>query len=281
MNRFYSKKMLWPFSGVVQVVELGWGRALSLDGRHWAIRYAEHEDVQTRNGPLSYDPRINCSMVVTINGEQLKTRADPDLSREQVQADSQKLFAALRDQAVPFAPADLYEYWLLDGQDQRPLALLYSCVEAQEMQQPAPPPEWRALPAAELAIVDPLSTATGIPPVNYRLERLVNARAGNKPQATWFHRAEADAGDFPDLLLREDWPDEEARRLCELYLRRMAPRLLMLADLPAAKRQWLEQAARENAFDVDRFYGIYPQEVDRSFINAARVEARMLQAAEV
>jgi hypothetical protein len=279
MTLLYSKRLLWPsYIGVVQVADLDWARALSLDGKNWALRYAVDEDQETRNGPLWYDPRVNCSLVVTINGDHFETRADPDLSYQQVQADSQKLHEALGAQTLPFAAADHYEYWLLDGRDQSPLALLYSCVDAEEMALPMPPPEWRAMPAAELAVPDPRPADPGTPPVNYRLGQLVAVRAGSKPQAAWFQRTENDTEDFPPLLLREEWDDDEAERLCQLYLRRLAPRLLMLSGLPQAKRQWLEQAARENAQDVERIYRLYPREVDQSFINAARVEARMHRA---
>ncbi|MFP3873510.1 MAG: hypothetical protein ACLFV1_03560 [Thiohalophilus sp.] len=283
MTRLYSKKLLLPFVGVVQVAELDWGRALSLDGKNWGIRYAQNDNEQVRNGPYRDDPRVNFSLVVTIDGDRLETRAvHPFLGPEQVRADSRQLFEAIHDTRVPFEAADQYEYWLLDGSDDSPLALLHSCVDAEDMQLPPPPPEWLAMPAAELAIPDPDPPvqSTYLPPVNYRLQQQIEARAGNKPRAAWFERTTA-AGDFPPCLIREAWADPECQRLCDLYVQRLAPRLLMLGGLPRTVRQRLEQAACTHVFEVERFYSLYPEVVDESLLNAARVEARLRRANEV
>lgn len=280
MSRFYSVRMLWPYSGVVQVAELDFARALSLDGLTWALRYPEDEEQDLRNGPMWYNPRTYCALEVTINGEEIETREKgSDLLEEEIEEDSQKLVEALASQKLPFEAVDHYEYWLLDGKDQKPLALLYSCINEEDMQQPAPPPQWCAMSETRLPVKDPEAPPEGsaLHSVYHRLEKLVNLRAGSNPQAAWFQRTEGDRDDFPPLLLREDWEDEEAGRLCELYLRRLAPRLLMLSGLPEDKRQWLEQAALENVFDVEQFFRLYPEEVDQKFITAARVQVRMLQ----
>jgi hypothetical protein len=276
--------MLWPFTGVVQVAELDWARALSLDGITWSLRYAEDEESDLRKGPMWYNPGVYSALEVTIDGEHLEIDdEDSDLSEEEVEADSQKLVEALDSSQLPFEAADHYEYWLLDEKEERPLVLLYSCVDAEDRQQPVPPPIWRAMPESNLSVQDPQAPeqASNEHSVYYRLEKLVKVRAGSEPRAAWFQRREGDGDDFPPMLLREDWEDEEAERLCRLYLRRLAPRLLMLPGLPEAKRQWLEQAALENPFDVEQFFRLYPEEVDRKFITAARVQARMLQSDQV
>lgn len=283
MSRLYSKKLLLPFVGVIQVAELDWGRALSLDGKNWAIRYAQNDDEQVRNGPFRDDPRVNFSLVVSIEGGRPEPRAvHPALESERVHTDCQRLFEALRDVRIPLEAADRYEYWLLDGSDESPLALLYSCVDEQEMQWPVPPPEWLAMPAAELAIPDPDPPvqATYLPPVNYRLQKQIEERAGNSPRAAWFERTAA-TDDFPPCLIREEWEDPECQRLCDLYLQRLAPRLLMLAGLPRTVRQRLEQAACEHVFEVAQFYPLYPEVVDDSLLNTARVEARLRRANDV
>ena len=283
MSRLYSKKLLLPFVGVIQVVELGWGRALSLDGKNWAIRYALNDSEPVRNGPFRDDPRVNFSLVVTIDGDRLEPRAvHPALEPERVRADSQRLFEAIRDVRVPFDAADRYEYWLLDGRDESPLALLHSCVNEEEMKLPVPPSQWLAMPAAELAVPDPDPPVqtTYLPPVNYRLQQQVEERAGYKPRAAWFERT-AVTDDFPPCLINDEWADPECQRLCDLYLRRLAPRLLMMAGLPRAVRQRLEQAACEYVFEVERFYPLYPEVVDDSLLTTARVEARLRRANDV
>jgi len=81
-------------------------------------------------------------------------------------------------------------------------------------------------------------------------------------------------------LIRDDWDNEQDQRLCDLYLQRLAPRLLMVHDLPQKVRQRLEQAAREYVFDVERFYRLYPEVIDNSLLTSARVEAQLRRAAK-
>ena len=281
MIRAYSKRLLLPYVGVIQVVDLGWARALSIDGKNWAIRYTQDENRQTLNGPLSHDPRVNLALMMRIEGDQFKTRVmRPALNPDRVRLDSQRIFDAISTIRVPFEAADRYEYWLLDASDESPLALLQSCVNKQEMTRPVPPPEWLAIPAAELAVPDPDSQVEGdyVPPVNYRLQTFIEKRAGKKPQACWFERLEPATDDYPSCLIRDDWQDPECQRLCDLYLQRLAPRLLMIDGLPGTVRQRLEQAACEYVFDVEKFYPLYPEVVDNSLLNTARIEARMRRA---
>jgi hypothetical protein len=281
MIRFYSKRLLLPYVGVVQVVELGWARALSLDGKNWAIRYARDENKQTQNWPLSHDPRVIVSLMVNIEEDMPKIRGrNHSMDPEILHADSQRFFEAMRNARLPFEAADRYEYWLLDGSDKSPLALLHSCVYEEEMKRHVPPPEWMAIAAAELPVQDPVPPDDSFykPPVNYRLQEFVEVRAGSKPQAAWFKRTDPATDDFPPCLLSDQWSDPEGQRLCDLYLQRLAPRLLMLHGLPRAVRQGLEQTARDYVFDVERFYPLYPEVVDDSPLDAARVEARLRHA---
>ena len=68
--------------------------------------------------------------------------------------------------------------------------------------------------------------------------------------------------------------------MSQLYIRRLAPRLLMLQGLAQEDRQRLEQACRENALDVDRFHQLYPEFTDQKLLKALRVEARLRRSAE-
>ena len=283
MMKVYSKRLLQPYVGVVQVAEMGWARALSLDGKNWAIRYAQDESQKTLNEPFRYDPRVNAAFIVTIDGDQYKTRViRSSLEPEQVRSDNQRLFKAISTVRVPFEAADRYEYWLLDGSDESPLALLHSCVYEEDMKRPVPPPEWLPIPAMQLAVPDPDSEAQAANqlPVNYRLQQLVENQAGSKPRAAWFERHKTTADDFPPCLIRDEWEDPEWQRLCDLYLQRLAPRLLMMDGLPLTVRQRLEQAACDYVFDIEKFYPLYPEVVDNSRLNNARVEARLRRANE-
>ncbi|OOG24734.1 hypothetical protein B1C78_07860 [Thioalkalivibrio denitrificans] len=282
MIKMYSRRLLSPFVGVIQVAEMGRARALSLDGENWSIQYALPDDTGRRGRRYVGDPSSDYSRVATVRQGRLETHdVHPFLDPHEVRAAAQHLFEALGAARVPFVAADCYEYWLLDASDDTPLALLQSSVDAQAMALPSPYPVWLAMPAAELDVPAPEPTQdVYVPPVNYRLEKSVEERAGAKPRAAWFERTDPPTDDFPPCLIREDWPTEKEQLLCDLYIQRLAPRLLMTHGLPRPVRHRLEQAARDHVFDVERFYAVYPDVVDDDLLTAARVEARMRRANE-
>jgi len=280
--RRYSKRLLSPFIGVVQVAEIARARALSLDGRNWGVQYSLAEHARLRNRQPVADPTLHYSLVATIEHGALKTQAvHPFLEPTEVRSAIDCLFEAVTSAPLPFAAADRYEYWLLDSTDGSPLALLHSCLEEEEMALATPRPAWIAMPAAELHVQAPEERQDSyVPPVNYRLQKLVEERAGARPRAAWFERPAHATDDFPPCLLREDWENEERQQLCDRYIRRLAPRLLMMQDLPRSVRHRLEQAARGHVFDVERFYPLYPEVVDQSLLTAAQVEAKLRRAAQ-
>ena len=279
MIRMYSKRLLSPFVGVIQVAEMGRARAVSLDGENWAIQYALVEDKRQRPND---DLGLNYSLVATVERNRLETQAvHPFLDPDDVRSAAYRLFETVTTARPPLAARDRYEYWLLDSTDQRPLALLESCVDEEEMAQAPPRPVWRAMPASQLYVQPPEPPQDAyVPPVNYRLQKLIEERAGARPRAAWFERPNPATDDFPPCLIREDWENEERQQLCDLYIRRLAPRLLMIQGLSQSVRHRLERAARDYVFEVERFYRLYPEVVDRSLLTAARVEAQLRRATE-
>ena len=182
----------------------------------------------------------------------------------------------LTNAELPFPSADSYEYWLLDAKDESPLAMIFSCTEAEHM--PAFPVrlEWTALPAAVMPIeATDAEKACSSAPVNYRVERLVAERAGRKPKARWVRRRPTETDTFPGMLLREDWDNEADHDLCQRYLMRQSTRLLMLPGLEHDDRLRLEQASRPHVMEVARFYPMYPQVIDSELMSTIRVEARI------
>lgn len=181
---------------------------------------------------------------------------------------------------LPFEAADRYEYWLLDRKDASPLALIFSCVDASEMASFPKLTDWTALPAAVMPIeTSEAERSNSYGPVNYRLERAVAERAGTKPKAQWFTRRYHETEDFPPFLVREDWDNEEHQALCQRYLHRQAPRLLMLHGVGLEERRRMELAAKSNALDVARFYPLYPEIADSDLMKKIRIEARLRMAA--
>jgi hypothetical protein len=254
-------------------------RVLSLDGRNWEVQYARINQAQFRTYHPGVDPNLRFDLVATIENGALKTRGGhPLVVSDAIRAAIDQLQAALSAVTLPFEAVDEHECWLLDHTDGAPLALLQSCVDLEERDLVSPQSSWIAMPAAQLAVPGTEgSGGTYVPPVNYRLERAVAHRAGLRPRAIWTSSAHDSTPPrkLPPCLLREDWPDEEQRQLCERYINRLSPRLLMLPDLPRETRRRLEIAACNHVFDVERFHAVYPEVVEDGLLKAARVEAKL------
>ncbi|TDX99299.1 hypothetical protein EDC23_2509 [Thiohalophilus thiocyanatoxydans] len=276
----YSRRLLLPYIGVIQVAELGRAHALSLDGVNWAIRYALADKAQLRNMGPTDDPRLSYPLIATIKQDWLEMKGQhPLLDANELRSLSQQLYEAVTAASVPFAAGDYYEYWLLDCTDGSPLALLHSTADEEELRQRPPRPVWLAMPASQLYVEPPEPPqAVYVPPVNYRLEKLIEERAGNRPRGAWFERTNPATDGFPPCLVQEAWEDDAQQRLCERYLQRLAPRLLMMDGLSRSVRRRLEQAARDQVFEVEKFYPLYPEVIDDSVLTTARVEARIRRA---
>ena len=275
----YSRRMMPPFTGQLQIAETGDARALSIDGKNWELQF--RFTANTTN-TLSHPPRADkavkkyTSVASITPGGLLRQPLHSFLDTEAVTSAIDRLFDSISRSDLPYPATDRFEYWLLDEFEQKPLALLHSCTRAEEMGAPMVRPAWQAMPAAQLSIEETgVDHGHYVTPVNARLESLVAERAGHNPKAAWFDRAEDRNTAFPPCLIREDWGQEEHDRLCRLYIQRLAPRLLMLQGLAREDRTRLELACRENAADVERFHPLYPEVIDQKLLQALRVEARL------
>lgn len=277
--RAYSQRLLPPFSGVVQIAQSDRARAQSFDGLSWEVHYVPRGSQAPGQPqmPLGYALDRGYYRVAHIQGDRLTPYVLPAvLDAARVTACIQELFEFLSSAALPFPAADVFEHWLLDGRDESPLALIFSCCEEAQMASYPTKSGWTALPNSKLKIDSTdAEQARHEPPVNHRFQALVTSRAGPKPSAAWFRRAGGDAGDFPALLVREDWQADEERDLCQRYLLRKAPLLLMLEGLPRDDRERLEVAAKRHAVEVDQHYPLYPEINDEKRMAAIRVEARL------
>ncbi len=177
---------------------------------------------------------------------------------------------------LPFPAIDKFEYWLLDEHDGSPLALIFSCVTRDQMESFPNKTEWTALPAAVMGIEKtPEELESGARPVNARFESMVAERAGYYPKAKWFERHPGETEQFPPLLVKEDWQQDEHQDLCQRYIQRQASRLLLLQGLDQDDRKRLEVAAKNQVFEAERFSACYPEVVDQKIMNAILVEARL------
>lgn len=273
--RAYSQRQLPPYSGQVQIAESERARAVSMDGETWEI----HLLFAVRGGDSRFGgkPRRSFKRAAVVYHSDLQ-RLSQRAAVENSGIDERilELIHFLAGTSLPFPAEDIFEYWLLDHEDKRPLALIFTCTEAERMADFSPRPEWTAMPAAAMPIdATEEEKQRGEPPVNYRLEQLVAERAGTNPRACWIMRRASDPYSVPPLLLREDWPEPYQRDLCQRYLQRQAPRLLMLHWLKNEDRRRLELSAKANVFEVERFYSLYPEVVDEELMSAMRVEARL------
>ena len=271
----YSMRLSPPFSGQVQIAETDSARALTLDGEVWELQFI-HKYVE-QGGSGEQIPRRRHVRVATLSyGDLENLVAKPNDQGRAVDTRIVELAEALIDVELPFPASDTFEYWLLDAEDGSPLAFLWSCSDESQTVNYERRPNWTALPAIQMPIEKTdEEIQCGIPPVNARLESLISARAGPNPKAGWFDRSHGARDSFPPLLLKEDWHEASEYNLCQRYLQRQAPRLLMLHNLQHADRLRMEQAAQSNVLELARFYPVYPGVADAALMNTMRVEARL------
>lgn len=283
MVKAYSKRMLCPFLGQVQIVETERARALSLDGRYWEVQFElgsndrAHKNTRQRNSSNQSHIRVAMMRDTGMQRIPLSQHHDSKLINQHIDL----LEEHLKEISIPLPAADNHEYWLLDSDDEKPLALIYSCVNAEDMPSFPQRKDWTAIPSSVMKI-SPLpdeDTQFYKPPVNSRLEQLVNERAGPKPRTRWIKRHEGMTEGFPSLLVQENWKSDEDRELCRRYIARQAPRLLTLHGLDHDVRLRLEGYARDYALEVDRYFHLYPDIADQKIMSAIRVEARLRKAA--
>ena len=284
MIKTYSQRLLPPYYGQVQIAESERARALTVDGQTWEIQFLHSGNgglTQSNSGAPGIDHLYR--RAVSISDIDIRQKKIDSMLEEDQTVDERilELTDFLADISLPFPAADHFEYWLLDGKDQSPLALIFSCRDAELMNAYPSRPEWTALPAAVMPIeMTEDEKSCSMAPVNYRLECLVAERAGYNPKAKWFTRRLNEEQSFPNFMLREDWQEDESVDLCQRYLTRQSPRLLMLHGLNRETRRQLEINARPHALEVARFYQLYPEVVDQGLMNAILVEARMRSVTE-
>jgi len=301
----YAVRRLNPFQGMVQVVELGDARALSLGGEHWEIQVRcaqpEHTWRSANQGePVMRFLRFGTWSIETgLRQAAVSPILNMDLLLRASAAITQVLPQCLR--VLPFPSADRHELWLMDA-EAKPFALLAATTQA-----PIDAPSWRepwaATARADHRFQSPRLVERGVPlrhghdPRHHAalLERLVGRTAGSPARTCWFVRDADGRGsamdlqkaktdeeprrlpddDFPALLLREEWPRPLDRDLVRDYLDWCAPYLLTLPGLNNTQRDRFEHAARPRALEVEAVHRLYPKIINPAVLTSIRVEARM------
>jgi len=305
----YSQRQLNPFRGIVNVVKYQSAEAVSTDGLVWDIFVSNDllregldpgTRVQTsdiRYGKWSIEHGLKRGPIYPSDDFKYLEHQGA-VALEQVQ----KLHGE-----VPFPLSDIFELWLLDHQNM-PLALLDSAVHQEDIEIEHTI-AWRAGNLCKKSFTSGVLTqlfAETLPGKNTAdyLTDYINSRSTAPPTAQWFRREsrggatgltginlapELEARTLPDdvfpvLLLNHTSHDTVHRQLISDFLDWQAPWLLLLPTLDPENRRHFERAARKQALLVEPQYRLYPELIDNSAINTARVEALFrhneVQAAE-
>jgi hypothetical protein len=300
-NSAFSIRRLNPFNGLMQVYQQDSARALSANGKVWEIQVLSNTPQGLwANTPLGQPQYFSFGLWSETSGlKQVPANPLFDI-RNMINATDHLLDGLQQHLAgLPFPMTDSYEHWLLDEQYEQPLALLHSCLNEREIELNCHTSKWIAAARGDFNFISPHLSRRGLPNHDGHnprvhasiLEAEVRNRAGNPPKTAWFYR-DAKAGilpypsasdrpvnlAFPELLLNESGYDAENAPLITDYIAWKSPQLLMLPTLSRATRERLEQMAIDQAEQVDHYWMLYPEIVDRTRLDRARVEARIRTA---
>lgn len=296
----YSQRLLNPFRGSMNIIEYKGAEAVSLDGIHW--------DIYVRNRDLVKDLNANCKVQTSdirygswSLEKGLKRGAiypSEDFKRMEKQGARVYTFLLENHTKVPFPFLDNYELWLLDDKSQ-PLALIDSSLRERDMDD-RPLLDWRAgivccqsFESEAYRLIK--GSCTSDMRAGQYLTYYINHLCDTPPQAQWFKRTIDDHGiglmgnnipenligrelnsvAFNPFMINDNIHDHLHINLINEFIHWQSPWLLLLDTLSDSQRMIFEDKSRERALVVDDLYLLYPEILDVSFINSARVEAKL------
>ena len=299
----YSERILNPFRGVMNIITTGKADAVTIDGIHWDLyihnTFHAHKDEPDEFSHIDM-PDIRYGVWCQKKGL-VRAPALPSYHYEEIQKTGNELMRAIHRHAfdIPFAFMDDYELWLLDEENHEPLALLDSVCSEKEIHTPGTL-QWQAgnrcreyFKTRMIPVADEDETHADL------LNKLVNARAGNRPAAQWFLRKQDGYGLgmtsinlgekytgrelsprlFPRMFVEQQWSNESASALFDEFIHWLSPWLLLMDFLKDSQREAFESIARQQAMLVDEIHLLYPKVISQKDINAARVEAAFRKSA--
>lgn len=278
--RYYARRRVNPYKGVVQVVDVGDATAHSFDGWRWHLRADDGYGLMRPVG-------------VWEEGEGLRA-GQPGVAPD--------LMAALETRpALPFAFFDTWELWLLHRETGLPLALI-GTARASEPRGIPQALQWHGFVQGYTGFRSPAlarKERAGAE-VSHRdmLARIVNQAARPHAMAQWFHRGQSGAGEgaggarlphewrerslppdaFPELLVQENLNSRLEQSVIADYHACLAPLLLLWPRLSDGTRDRLESLACDKPRWLARLYRLLPRVMDPARLNAALVAARLEQA---
>ena len=294
----YAQRLLNPFRGSVSFIRFESAEAVTLDGVTWDIYVANdalRKGLDTSKRVMTSDVRYG------------KWSAEHGLKRGPIcpSGDFQHLedmgavvYESLLDlrKQIPFPFTDHLELWLLDPED-RPLALIHSVSDEQDIE-PDIAIDWRAGNACRKSFSSDAMKEIDQGNNDLRsgeyLTRYINQCAGDSPCAQWIRRREDGSGEgleldnrpelsgrnltaneLPVLMLDCENRDAVHQQLIHDFFAWQAPWLLSLQSLDDETREKFEVCARSLAGIVEQQHRLYPRIIDKTAIQAARVEAML------
>lgn len=296
----YSQRLLNPFRGSMNIIEYRGAEAVSLDGRHWDIYVSNRElirDLHSNKPIQTSDIRFG-----SWSAEKGLKRGAlyPSEDFKQMEAEGAELYNYLlqHHHEIPFPFLDNYELWLLD-KESAPLALINSARRENDMEK-QPFLDWRAgnlcckeFTSEAYETIKDLHNAD-LSAGQY-LTHYINHLASTPPRAQWFKRTmdghgigiaghniaaelinrELNEISFHPFMISDRLHDNHHINLINEFIQWQSPWLLLLDTLSESQRMIFEETSRGRALVVDQLYQLYPEIINNSFINAARVEATL------
>ncbi len=279
VTRYYGRRRVSPFLGVVQVIEVEEARAISVDGRRWQLQLlsleAMAEQVWGNIGPRDIRRRWfiygSCESTDAIE----RIPVNPLVGDPSQHPALPGLLGALAQRPeLPFVLQDDYEAWSCNAAGE-PVALIDTALPGEERSS-VNGADWRSLPgmAEGFHSISSYPAEHGLIP-GQALEQLVN-RAGRSGRLQWFRRNPGqDGAVLPELPWRSNWPVQAQQALFDDYTAHLAPYLLTLPHLATELRDRLEASAVEQYEVVDAIYALIPAVIDVERMEVARVKARL------
>ena len=306
---YYGQRMLNPYPGVLNAVEIPGADALTRDGIEWILYL--HGETVPGDHPVGDEASFRTPDIKlgtwSANGGLRRAPVRSVVDSAALEARGRRLLDTIRQLApkVPFPLRDHYELWLLDKDSGRPLALLDSrCTPPDRLREE---PNWRAgvrckreFSSSRLSGLEQQPDPGAPASHGERLEVLVNGTAGPRPVAEWFERLPDGSGRslggnnlptqredrrlaatcFPELLLTTRWRDPAAKALSTDFTCWQAPWLLQLQTLSPETRDRLEDAACCRPRLTSTTYRLFPEISNPARLKSALVEARLREVNE-
>jgi len=297
----FAIRRLSPFQGCLQVIEAQDAQASSSNGIDWRIQVRAQTPLDqwgSMDGSRP-DHQIILFGFWSSEGGFHRVPLPPLISSRQVEIAAQPIIDVLLDltRHVPFPQRDHCELWLLDEKELKPLVLIAASRDPEQLPN-IRRPEWQPSLLTDHSFTSNWSKGQPDDPAyaaREALANLVNHRSGQNPKAQWFERQTDGSGkglggisldasyrqrilskdEFPELLIREDWPDEEAQQLINDYIEWQAPFLLTLPTLRKLTRKRIEQLAFKQAFKVEGQHKLWPEILDEERLKAILIEVQM------